>query len=203
MSHSDLALSVMLGIALAAASGFRVFLPMLVVSVAGYSGSLPLGEGFAWLATPAAMVMLGVAALLEVGAYFVPGIDNVLDIIAAPVAVMAGVVVSAATMTDLPPMIKWTAAIVAGGGAAGIVHGLTAALRAKSTVLTGGFGNSAVATAELGGALLVSLLALAAPLAAFAIVVLLLWLAFRLVRRLRGRSATNKPGGASNNSYNR
>ncbi len=193
MSHSDLALSVMLGIALAAASGFRVFLPMLVVSVAGYSGSLPLGEGFAWLGTPAAMLMLGVAALLEVGAYFVPGVDHVLDLIAAPVAVIAGVIVSAATMTDLPPMMKWTAAIVAGGGAAGIVHGLTAAVRAKSTVLTGGFGNSAVATAELGGALLVSLLALAAPVAAFAIVLLLLWLAIRLVRRLRGRADRTEP----------
>jgi Domain of unknown function (DUF4126) len=193
MSNSDLALSVMLGVALAAASGFRVFLPMLVVSVASHSGSLPLGEGFAWLATPAAMLMLGVAAMLEVGAYFVPGIDNLLDLIAAPVAVIAGVIVSAATMTDLPPMIKWTAAIVAGGGAAGIVHGLTAAVRAKSTVLTGGFGNSAVAVTELGGALFVSLLALAAPVAAFAIVVLMLWLAFRFVRHLRGRAGCTEP----------
>ena len=144
-----------------------------------------MGEGFAWLGTPAAMLMLGVAALLEVGAYFVPGVDNLLDLLAAPVAVLAGVIVSAATLTDLPPMMKWTAAIVAGGGTAGIVHGLTAAVRAKSTVFTAGFGNSAVATAELGGALFVSLLALAAPLAAFVIVVLMLWLAIRLIRRLR------------------
>jgi Domain of unknown function (DUF4126) len=185
MSNSDLALSIMLGIGLAAATGFRVFLPMLVVSVAGYTGHLPLGEGFAWLGTPAAMLMLGVAAVLEVGAYFIPGVDNLLDLLAAPVAVLAGVIVSAATMTDLPPMMKWTAAIVAGGGTAGIVHGLTAAVRAKSTVFTAGFGNSTVATAELGGALFVSLLALAAPLAAFAIVVLMLWLAIRLIRRLR------------------
>lgn len=82
-------------------------------------------------------------------------------------------------------MMKWTAAIIAGGGAAGIVHGVNAAIRAKSTVLTGGFGNSAVATAELGGALIVSLLALVAPLAAFVIVVLILWLAIHLIRRLR------------------
>jgi Domain of unknown function (DUF4126) len=185
MSNLDLVLSVMLGIGLAAATGFRVFLPMLIVSVAAYLGSLPLGEGFAWLATPAAMLMLGVAALLEVGAYFVPGVDNLLDVLAAPVAVIAGAVVSAATMTDLPPMMKWTAAIVAGGGAAGIMHGVTAAVRAKSTVLTGGFGNSAIATAELGGALLVSLLALAAPFAAFMTVVLILWFAIRLIQRLR------------------
>jgi len=185
MSNLDLVLSVMLGIGLAAATGFRVFLPMLVASVAAYAGSLPLSEGFAWLGTPAAILMLGVATLLEVGAYFVPGVDNLLDVLAAPVAVVAGAIVSAAVMTDLPPMVKWTAAIVAGGGAAGIMHGVTAAVRAKSTILTGGFGNSAVATAELGGAFLVSLLALAAPLAAFVIVVLILWLAIRLIRRSR------------------
>jgi hypothetical protein len=185
MSNLDPVLSIMLGTGLAAATGFRVFLPMLIVSVAAYTGSLPLSEGFAWLATPAAMLMLGVAAVLEVGAYFVPGVDNLLDLLAAPVAVIAGAIVSASTMTDLPPMMKWTAAIIAGGGAAGIMHGLNAAIRAKSTVLTGGFGNSAVAAAELGGALIVSLLALVAPLAAFVIVVLILWLAIHLIRRLR------------------
>ena len=64
-----------------------------------------------------------------------------------------------------------------------------------SPLMTAGLGNSTVATAELGGALLVSLLALAAPVAAFAIVVLMLWLAIRLILRLR-RSAqrTDAPG---------
>ena len=103
MSNSDLALSIALGVGLAAATGFRVFLPMLVASVAAYSGSLPLGDGFAWLGTPAAMLMLGVAALLEVGAYFIPGVDNLLDVIAAPVAVIAGAILSAATMADSNP----------------------------------------------------------------------------------------------------
>lgn len=102
MSNLDPVLSVMLGTGLAASTGFRVFLPMLIVSVAAYTGSLPLSEGFAWLATPAAMLMLGVAAILEVGAYFVPGVDNLLDLLAAPVAVIAGAIVSASTMTELP-----------------------------------------------------------------------------------------------------
>jgi hypothetical protein len=185
MSNLDLVLPIMLGIGLAAATGFRIFLPILIVSMDVYAGHLPLEEGFAWLGTPAAMLMLGVATLLEIGAYFVPGVDNLLDVLAAPVAVIAGAIVSAATMVDLPPMIKWTAAIVAGGGAAGIVHGVTAAVRAKSTILTAGFGNSAIASAELGGALLVSLLALAVPFASFVIVVLILWLAVRFIRRLR------------------
>ena len=184
MSEFDIALSIALGVGLAAATGFRVFLPMLVMSAASYAGYLPLGENFAWLATPAALVMLAIAATVEILAYYVPGVDNLLDTLATPAAFAAGTVVSAAVMTDLPPMVKWTAAIIAGGGVAGLTQGATAMLRAKSTVLTGGLGNPVVATAELGGAILVSLLALAAPLAALAVVILFLWLAIRLFRRL-------------------
>src|SRR5215467_2271338 len=103
MSDFDLALSVVLGVALAAATGFRVFLPMLVVSAAANTGHLSLAGGFAWLGTPAALTMLGVAALAEVAAYYVPGVDNLLDTLATPAAFVAGTVLSAAVMTDLAP----------------------------------------------------------------------------------------------------
>jgi Domain of unknown function (DUF4126) len=188
MSNFDLALSVVLGVGLAAATGFRVFLPMLVVSAAAYGGYLPLDGNFAWLGTPAALTMLGAAALAEVIAYYFPGVDNLLDTVATPGAFVAGTVLSAAVMTDLPPMVKWTAAIIAGGGVAGLTQGVSAMLRAKSTVLTGGLGNPVIATAELGGALLVSLLALVAPLAALAVVILFLWFAIRLLRQLLRRA---------------
>ena len=183
MTGVDLAVSIALGIGLAAAVGFRVFLPMLVMSVAGYTGHLTLATGFAWLATPAALVMLSVAAALEVLAYYIPGVDNLLDAIATPAALIAGTVVSAAVMVDLPPMVKWTTAVIAGGGAAGLTQGLTALLRAKSTLMTAGVGNHVVASGELLGALLLSLLALAAPLLAIALVALFCWLALRLARR--------------------
>jgi len=183
MSSFEAALSVVLGVGLAAATGFRVFLPMLIVSGAAYTGHLALGESFAWLATPAALTMLGAAAVVEIVAYYVPGIDNLLDTVATPGAFVAGTVLSAAVMTDLPPMVKWTAAVIAGGGIAGITQGATAMLRAKSTVFTGGIGNPVIATGELVGATLVSLLALAAPIAAIAAIVAFLWLAIRLRRR--------------------
>jgi hypothetical protein len=136
--------------------------------------------------------MLGVAAVVEILAYYVPGVDNLLDSLATPAALVAGTIVSAAVMTDVPPMAKWTAAVIAGGGVAGLTQGATAILRAKSTVLTGGIGNSVIATAELGGALLLTLLALAAPLAALAVVILFLWLVIRLLRHLfRGSHPSN------------
>ena len=113
MSDLDLALSIALGVGLAAAAGFRVFLPMLAVSVAAYTGHLPLSENFAWLGTPGALIMLGVAALVEILAYYIPGVDNLLDVLATPAAVVAGTLVLAAVITDLPPMLKWTTAIMA------------------------------------------------------------------------------------------
>ncbi len=188
MSEFELPLSIVLGIALAAATGFRVFLPMLVVSAAAHFGHLPLSDSFAWLGTTPALTMLGVAALVEIFAYYIPGVDNLLDTLATPAALVAGTIVSAAVMTDVPPMVKWTAAIIAGGGVAGLTQGATAIVRANSTVLTGGIGNFVISTAELVGALLVSLLALAAPLATLAIVILFLWLMMRLVRRLLRRA---------------
>ncbi|MGB6588494.1 MAG: DUF4126 domain-containing protein [Pseudolabrys sp.] len=185
MTGSDLALSIALGVVLAAATGFRVFLPMLIVSGAAYTGHLSLDNSFAWLGTPFALTMLSAAALVEVLAYYVPGVDNLLDAVATPAAFVAGTIVSAAVMTDLPPMAKWMAAVIAGGGTASFIQGVTTILRAKSTVVTAGFGNPVIATGELGGSVLLSLLALAAPLAAFAVVILLLWLALRLIRRKR------------------
>jgi hypothetical protein len=184
MSHVDLAFPIVLGVGLAAATGFRVFLPMLIVSAAAYTGHLSLDQQFAWLGTLPALTMFGVAALAEILAYYVPGVDNLLDTVATPAALVAGTVVSAAVMTDLPPMVKWAAAIIAGGGLAGLTQGVTALLRVKSTLLTGGLGNGVISTAELVGALVVSLLALLAPLAALALVILFLWLAIHLLRSL-------------------
>jgi uncharacterized protein DUF4126 len=184
VSDFDLALSVALGIGLAAATGFRVFLPMLVVSIAANTGHLHLAESFAWLGTPSALILLGVAAAAEILGYYIPGVDNLLDTLATPAALVAGTVISAAVITDLPPMVKWATAIIAGGGVAGLIQSTTALLRAKSTVFTGGLGNPVVATTELGSSLLVSILALAAPLIALLLVVLFLWLALRLLLRL-------------------
>ena len=140
------------------------------------------------------MATLTVATVAEILAYYVPTFDNLLDLVAGPAALVAGIVVSAAVMADVPPLVKWTAAVIAGGGVAGLTQGVTTAVRAKSTILTAGVGNVVVSTAELGGALLVSLLALAAPLVALAVVIFVLWLAMRLIRQLfRGES--RRPNG--------
>ena len=186
-------LSVALGVGLAAAVGLRVFLPLLVVAIAAWAGMLPLSESFQWLGTWPAVLTLAVATVAEIAAYYLPGVDQLLDVVAAPAALVAGSVAAAAVMTDLPPLVKWITAIIAGGGAAGLTQGLSSLIRLKSTVTTGGLGNPIVATGEVGGSLLLSLLAIFMPVLGLVIVVLFLWIAVRTARRLLRRAQSAGP----------
>ena len=187
MSGYDIAVSIALGIGLAAATGLRVFLPLLLASVAAYTGHLHLNDNFSWLASLPAVTMLAIAAVTEVLAYYIPAVDNLLDAITTPVAIIAGALIAAATITNLPPTVKWATAIIAGGGAAGITQGVTALLRAKSTVATAGLGNPVLSTLELGGALLVAALALAAPFLALGLVIVFCLAAVRMMRKVLAR----------------
>ena len=176
-------LSIALGIGLAAATGFRVFLPFLVVAIAAREGWMPINESFAWLASNTALIMLASAAILETLAYFVPGIDHALDLIAAPAAVVAGVIVSAAAMINMPPSIVWPLAIIAGGGVAGLTKGSAALIRTKTGITTAGLGNPVVSTGETIGATAISILAIAVPMLCLVVVVALsFWGVRRLVR---------------------
>ncbi len=179
----SIAASIALGVGLAAAVGFRIFLPLLVAALAAYTGHLHLDDNFAWLGSLTAITMLGVAALVEVAAYYIPAVDNLLDTITTPLALVAGAVVSAAVITDMPPLIKWSTAIIAGGGVAAVTQGVTTLVRAKSTAFTAGLGNPVVSTVEMFAAVIIALLALVAPLAALALVVAICWVTVLTVRK--------------------
>ena len=160
-----------------------MFVPLLVASIAAHTGHLHLDDHFAWLASTTAITMLGVAAVVEILAYYIPAVDNLLDTLTTPLALVAGTIVSAAVITDLPPLIKWSTAVIAGGGAAAITQGVTTLVRAKSTAFTAGLGNPVVSTAEMLASAVVSLLALLAPLLTLALVAAFCWFTARLVRR--------------------
>lgn len=190
MTSSELLLGLGLGVGLSAACGFRVFVPLLLAALANRIGWLPLGEGFAWLGSGPTLTALAIATGLEVGAYYVPWLDNALDGLAAPAAVAAGTFLTAAQLTELDPLLKWALALVAGGGTAGLFQGLTTAVRGASTTATGGLANPLFATFELGGSLVTTLLALLLPVAVLALFVaallsLLVWVWKRRVRRVR------------------
>jgi hypothetical protein len=176
--------SVLIGAGLAAACGLRVFVPFLALSIAARSGHLPLAGDFQWIATTPALVAFASATVLEVGAYYVPWLDNALDTVATPTAVLAGVVLSAAVVTDLPPVLRWGVAIITGAGMAGTIQSATVLTRLKSSVTTAGMANPVVATGETAGSALTSALAIIVPVAAFLLVVILLSVLFVVARRL-------------------
>ena len=182
---TDAVLSLGVGLGLAAAAGLRVFLPLLVLGIAARFGGLPLVSGFEWLASWPGLTALGAAMILEIAAYYLPWVDNLLDLAAGPLAVVAGVLATAAVSTELPPALRWSVAIIAGGGTAGAIQGLTSIARLKSLTSSGGLANPALATLELVGSLIVSILAIALPLFAIIVAVALVVMVRRAARVFR------------------
>lgn len=176
--------SVGLGVGLAAACGCRVFLPVLVMGLAARAGFLDLADGFEWMAATPALLTVAVAMACEIGAYYVPWLDNLLDTVAMPAAVTAGTVVAANVETG-PPLLSWSVAAVAGGGAAAVLQAGTTLLRGASTLATAGLGNPVVSTAESGGAIGLSLFALTLPVVALAAVLVLVTVVAAGIRRRR------------------
>ncbi len=189
-------LSILVGIGLSAACGFRVFVPLLVMNLAALSGHLHLAQGFQWIGSYPATIAFSVATVLEVLGYYIPWVDHLLDTLATPAAVVAGTIVTASMVTGMSPFLKWTLAVIAGGGAAGLVQGTTVVTRGASTAATGGLGNPVVATLEFGGALITSFLALLAPVAVVALILVVCAILGRaLFRKVRAaQPAPAKPG---------
>lgn len=180
----ETALGIIIGIGLSAACGFRIFVPLLIMNLAVSGGLLHLPAGFEWLGGPYATVAFGTATAFEILGYYIPGVDHVLDIIATPAAVVAGTITTASMAVDLSPFMKWTLALIAGGGVAGLVQGTTVALRAKSSLATAGTANFLVASLELVGAVILALLAILLPVACLILILLFFFFAFRKIGRL-------------------
>jgi Domain of unknown function (DUF4126) len=182
----ETALSIIVGVGLSAACGFRVFVPMLGTSIAALSGHLQLADGFGWIGTPAAAIGFGTATLIEIGAYYVPWLDNLLDTISTPAAIVAGTIMTASMVVDMSPFLKWSLAIITGGGAAGVIQGGAATLRAVSTGTTGGMANPVFSTLEWIGSLVMTILAVVMPVLAGLLVVALIVVAIVVLRRFWG-----------------
>ncbi len=189
------ALELLLAISLSAAAGFRVFVPLLVISLAAVVGHFDLPSSLDWMETTPAVILLTLACLLEIGGYYIPWFDHVLDTIASPAAVIAGTVVAGSFAPDsMGPVAQWTLAFVAGGGTAGLTKTLMNILRIGSTATSGGLANPILSTIELVAATGLSLLAVTVPALAGVVVLVLMVLAgqkiWQLVGKMRSSAAT-------------
>ncbi len=183
--HFHLLESIALGLGLGIAAGFRAFVPFLVLSVASVFGHLSLTDSLSWLDNPEVLVGLVVAVVFEILSYSIPFLDHITDVLAVPLAGMAGTILMASATGGLDPFSQWGLAIVAGGGSAITVKGLAGFTRLFSTATTGGLGNFLVAIGELIAAVAMTILTLTLPIigvmaiAVFLVVLMVIWFKFK------------------------
>ncbi|MBD6619804.1 DUF4126 domain-containing protein [Komarekiella sp. 'clone 1'] len=186
-------IELLLGISLSAAAGFRVFVPLLTLSVASVIGHLDLPTDFDWVETPQALIVFAIACLLEISGYYVPWLDHLLDIVSTPAAIIAGTIVTASLAPEMNPLVQWTLALIAGGGTAGLTKGLMNILRLGSTGVSGGLTNPVLSTTELIIAIVLSVLAIALPVVAGIIVIGVLIIAIQRIWKFFSSKSSSQP----------
>jgi hypothetical protein len=190
----DFFFSLLLGIGLSASCGLRVFVPLLVANVASLSGYLPLTAGFEWMGSWVAFGILLVATLTEIGAYYIPWLDHLLDTIALPTAFVAGTLLTTSVLGDASPVLRWVLGLIVGGGSAGVVQAGTSLVRLGSTATTGGLGNPVVATLENMFSILFSVLTLWLPLIIGLPALLLVGFLLRKLLKRKGNKSSPSTG---------
>jgi hypothetical protein len=191
--EKEIITAVAIGVGLSASCGFRVFVPMLIASIAAKMNIFPVTEGFQWLASWPAIISFGTATAAEILAYYIPFVDNLLDTIATPLAVGGGTILLTSVLPVDNEFLRWVSGFLFGGGAAAAVQGGTVLTRLASTKLTAGAGNAVVATGEHAAAFGTSVLSLFIPLIIAAlIIVLIIWFIAKFGKRLFLKTSTEQ-----------
>ena len=195
MDEAGIVIAAFMGISLAAASGFRVFLPPFIMSLAVRVDFIEIdlvGSQFEFFTSTPAIIILGIATVAEFAAYYAPWIDNLLDTIATPAAVLAGIGVTAISLEGSEPIVQWAIAVIAGGGMSATIQTATVATRGISATFTLGFANPVVATSENIASVALTIIAILFPILAIVFALLLALLLLRLrITKNRETTATD------------
>ena len=184
MEILEIILSLSLGLGLAAACGFRIFIPPLMMGVGSRFDLYDLEGSFIWVGEDWAIAVFAIATLLEIGGYYVPWIDNLLDTVATPAAVVGGIFVTSASLEgDVDPSIQWILATIAGGSTAGVIQLGTVATRAVSTGVTGWLANTVVSTLEALASIICILLSFFLAIVIPFVLIFLIWKAIGYITK--------------------
>ena len=176
MDVVQILLSLSLGLGLAAACGFRVFIPPLMMGVGSRLDLYKLEGSFVWVDDTWAIAIFAVATLLEIGGYFIPWIDNLLDAVATPAAIIGGIFVTSTSLEgELNPSAQWTLSVIAGGSVSGVIQLGTVATRAISTGTTGGLANPIISLLEAVASILCILISLFLVAIIPIVIIFLIW----------------------------
>jgi len=177
--------AIFLGLGLAAACGFRAFLPPLIIGIFSREDLITLSDSWQWLSSNWAIALFATAALFEICAYFLPWLDNLLDIIATPSAITAGTILTCASLDGINPSLQWILALMTGVGLTGSVQLSSVLIRGLSTATTGGIGNPIVNFIEILMSIILTILAILIPILAIALIGIMFLLMRELIKRLR------------------
>ena len=193
MDVVQILLSLSLGLGLAAACGFRVFIPPLMMGVGSRLDLYKLEGSFVWVDDTWAIAIFAVATLLEIGGYFIPWIDNLLDAVATPAAIIGGIFVTSASLEgELDPSAQWTLSVIAGGSVSGVIQVGTVATRAISTGTTGGLANPIISLLEAVASVLCILISLFLVAIIPIVIIFLIWKSIGYIQITKKEVAVQK-----------
>ena len=193
MDVVQILLSLSLGLGLAAACGFRVFIPPLTMGVGSRLDLYKLEGSFVWVDDTWAIAIFAVATLLEIGGYFIPWIDNLLDAVATPAAIIGGIFVTSASLEgELDPSAQWTLSVIAGGSVSGVIQLGTVATRAISTGTTGGLANPIISLLEAVASILCILISLFLVAIIPIVIIFLIWKSIGYIQITKKEVAVQK-----------
>ena len=193
MDVVQILLSLSLGLGLAAACGFRVFIPPLMMGVGSRLDLYKLEGSFVWVDDTWAIAIFAVATLLEIGGYFIPWIDNLLDAVATPAAIIGGIFVTSASLEgELDPSAQWTLSVIAGGSVSGVIQLGTVATRAISTGTTGGLANPIISLLEAVASILCILISLFLVAIIPIVIIFLIWKSIGYIQITKKEVAVRK-----------
>ena len=190
--NSEIITAIALGIGLSASTGFRVFIPLLVACLAAHFNLIPLNDNFAWIGSYPAITIFGVATIIEVLAYYIPFIDNLLDTITTPLAIGAGTLLMTSVLPFDNEMTKWIMGLIVGGGAAATIQSGSVLSRFTSSKFTAGAANPIVSTGENIAAIGTSVLSLFAPIIIAVIFIILAILFFIKLKEWKSNKNAKK-----------
>lgn len=163
MDFGDAFLAILTGLGLSMACGFRVFIPPLIVSIAAQTGYLELSESFQWLSEWPTLIALSIATVGDVIAHEFPVVDDMLNVVEAPLAPIAATILSVSLITDMDPLLKWGLAAIAGGGSAGALHVARSFLKSVLNASTAGVSTPVVSLVEDAAAIVTPIMVILAP----------------------------------------
>ena len=184
-------ISICLAIGLAAACGFRVFIPPFLYGLFYRADLVTLNESWIWMGNDWIIILFGLASLLEISSTFLPWIDNILDIVATPSAIVAGTILASNCLDGIDPGLKWILSLICGIGVTGSFQVSTVVGRGLSSFFTGGLGNPIFALIEDINAIFISIIVILYPILGLLFVLIIAFIIRLSLKKLKNRKRMN------------